>query len=120
MRDGLLSLRRHPGRGEKIGNDAGALLWVGENQMLLVECPRTPDGEYPDGGASAEVWTHPDPLPYIELETLGPLQTLDVGDRLERTNTYTLLRRSHADPRADAQRILSRRSQSHRSPFGVH
>ena len=116
VRDGLLSLRRHPGRGEKIGNDAGALLWVGEQHLLLVECPRTPGGEYPDGGASAEVWTNPDPLPYIELETLGPLQTLDVGDRLERTNTYTLLRRSQVDPRADAQRVLSQRGQSHRSP----
>ncbi|MCZ7638026.1 MAG: hypothetical protein M5U12_19490 [Verrucomicrobia bacterium] len=60
-RDGLLSLRRSPDRGAKIGNDAGALLWVGERQMLLVECPRLPEGEYPDGGASAEVWTNPDP-----------------------------------------------------------
>jgi hypothetical protein len=106
VRDGLLSLRRKPEQGEKIGNDAGALLWVGEQHLLLVECPRTPEGEYPDGGASAEVWTNPDPLPYIELETLGPLQTLDVGDRLERTNTYTLLRRSHPDARADARHVL--------------
>ncbi|MHB1306616.1 MAG: DUF4380 domain-containing protein [Limisphaerales bacterium] len=102
----LVSLKRDPRRGEKIGNDAGALLWVGENEMLLVECPRGPEADYPDGGASAEVWTNPDPLPYIELETLGPLATMKPGDRLARTNTYTLLRRASHDLDAEARRVL--------------
>ena len=36
-----------------------------------------PDGnEYPDRGASAEVYTNPDPKEYVELEMLGPLARL--------------------------------------------
>ena len=48
--------------------------------------------EYPDEGSSAEVYTNSDPLKYVELEMLGPLQTLKVGDSVSQTNTYTLSR----------------------------
>ncbi len=106
VEDGLVSLRRKTDTGEKIGNDAGALLWVGERQMVLIESPRAAGGEFPDGGASAEIWTNGNPQQYVELETLGPLQTLRVGDQIERTNTYTLLKRTGASPAAEARRIL--------------
>ena len=106
VEDGLVSLRRKTDSGEKIGNDASALLWVGERQMVLIESPREAGGEFPDGGASAEVWTNGDPKKYVELETLGPLQTLRIGDQIERTNTYTLQKRTGASPAAEARKVL--------------
>ena len=61
--NGLVSLSRDPNAPTKIGNDAGALLWVGANSLLLIESPRrsgvTKTG-YPDGGCSAEIYTNPD------------------------------------------------------------
>jgi hypothetical protein len=104
--DGLLSLTRDPKVPHKIGNDAGMLLWVGERTMCRLEAPRAEGAEHPDRGCSAEVYTNPDPLRYIELEMLGPLQLLKAGDRISRTSTYTLLRRSAADPETDARRAL--------------
>ncbi len=95
--DGMVSLRRGASAGTKIGTDASVLIWEGRTVGLHIDAPRVPAAEYPDGGCSAEVWTNPDPLPYVELEMLGPLRTLRAGDRLEATNTYTLFR---CDPRS--------------------
>jgi hypothetical protein len=105
--DGLLFLRRSHTSSEKLGTDASALLWVGKELMVLIESPRSAPDEYPDGGSSAEVYTNRDPLTYVELEMLGPLRTLCVGDRLSQTNTYTLLRRSAATPEVDARKALA-------------
>jgi len=105
--EGLLSLRRGPGNGEKVGTDAGALLWVGATTMLLIRSPRVAGATYPDNGSSAEVWTNGDPKAYVELEMLGPLKAMSKGDTLERSNTYTLLRRTTSDARADARKALS-------------
>ncbi|MBL9137899.1 MAG: DUF4380 domain-containing protein [Verrucomicrobiales bacterium] len=105
---GLLSLTRDLQKATKIGMDADQLLWVGPTHMLHIESPRIAGAEYPDQGSSAEIYTNPDPKTYVELEMLGPLQTLGIGDRLSQTNTYTLLRRKHPDPQIDARRILRR------------
>ncbi len=102
----LLSLARDPDRSTKIGTDAERLLWVGEHQMLLIESPRIPGVPYPDRGSSAEIYTNPNPRTYVELEMLGPLRTLAVGDSLSQTNTYTLIPRRSEDPRRDAARVL--------------
>ena len=75
----------------------------GQNLMYMA------GGEYPDRGASAEVYTNPDPKSYVELETLGPLVTLRAGERITQTNTYTLMRRMSADPAVDARRLLAGR-----------
>lgn len=104
---GLLSLTRDPKQSTKIGTDSGRLLWVGPTQMLLIDSPRLLRGEYPDQGSSAEVYTNPDPKTYVELEMLGPLQTLKIGDRMSQVNTYTLLPRQSSDANADARRVLS-------------
>ncbi len=109
VRDGLIRITRDPRVAHKLGSDADRMLWVGENVMCLVASPRVADAaaEYPDRGASAEVYTNPDPKRYVELETLGPLATLQPGDRITQTNTYTLFRRTPGtDPSADARRIL--------------
>ncbi len=89
----LLSLVRDPKNSTKIGTDASSLVWIGEKYKLRIDAPRLAKETYPDQGSSAEVYTNADPLKYVELEMLGPLKTMKVGDRLEHTNTYTLSRK---------------------------
>jgi hypothetical protein len=105
---GAISLSRDPRVGTKIGSDADLLVWMDKNYIVRVDSPRVPGREYPDQESSVEVWTNPDPLQYIELETLGPLQTLKVGDRISRRNVYHLARRSEKDPEAELKRLLRR------------
>jgi len=90
LRDGLLTMKRDRTKNTKIGNDSDKLIWVGERSVLQIESPRVANAEYPDQGSSAEVYTNADPLPYVELELLGPLTTIKAGDRIEQTMTYTL------------------------------
>lgn len=89
----LLSLTRDPKISTKIGTDASSLLWIGTKHTLRIDSPRVANVTYPDQGSSAEVYTNPDPLKYVELEMLGPLKTMKIGDRIEHTNTYTLSRK---------------------------
>lgn len=107
-RDGLISLTRPKDKSTKIGSDADTMLWVGKQTMVRIDSPRDRSRRYPDNSSSAEVYTNPDPDAYVELETLGPLQLLSVGQKMEAANTYTLLRRQLADPEKDARRVLKR------------
>jgi len=102
----LLRLDRDRQASHKIGNDGSSLVWVGEREVLRVEIPRSPGANYPDDGCSAEIYTNPDPVPYVELETLGPLKRLQTGDRLSATNVYRLARRNGTAPEAAAKAIL--------------
>jgi len=108
IENGLLSLNRDPKASHKIGTDAGALFWVGKEAVLRIDAPRGIIGEYPDDGCSAEIYTNPDPPAYVELETLGALHKMIVGDRITRTSTYTLLRRNEVDPDLDVRKLLLR------------
>lgn len=104
----LLALRRDAKTAYKIGTEAGTLLWLGETHALRIDAPRVPNGKYPDENSSAEVYTNPDPAKYVELEMLGPLRTLKVGDRLTGTNVYTLARRQNGLVE-DARRVLGQK-----------
>jgi hypothetical protein len=106
--NGLISLTRHRGSAYKIGSRGETLVWVGARATLRVDSPRVPGAEYPDKGSSIEVYTNPDPLKYVELETLGPLNAIKKGDKIERTNVYTLFRRSRRSPEAEARRVMLR------------
>jgi hypothetical protein len=106
VKDGLLYLTRGTQSNEKIGTDSDTLIWLGKKHILQIKSLRQPKTEYPDNGSSAEVYTNADPLPYIELETLGPLKTLKVGDKIEQTNYYTLRHRTSQDPWGDVRNIL--------------
>ncbi|MBI4659507.1 MAG: hypothetical protein HY735_11760 [Verrucomicrobia bacterium] len=108
MSDGLISLIRDRAAGHKIGSDAETLLWVGQSVCLRIDSARVETEDYPDNGSSVEVYTNPDPDAYVELEMLGPLRTLKVGDRIQQTTTYTLIRRTEPTPEAEAKMILSR------------
>jgi hypothetical protein len=101
----LLSLARDPGQCTKIGTEGSRVLWMGRDHALCIESSDA-SGEYPDSGSKTEIYTNPDPMPYVEIETMGPLATLNVGDRVEQTNTYTLVPRSLPDETREAQRIF--------------
>jgi hypothetical protein len=106
--NGILTLTRNPKEAHKIGMDVPTLVWIGEETILRVDSPRLPGREYPHQGASAEIYTNPDPLPYVELEMLGPLEKMIVGDQISRTSTYTLLPRQEFDPVFEGRRLLGR------------
>jgi hypothetical protein len=104
--DGFLSLTRDKSDPSKIGTEASSLLWVGAKEMLLIDSPRLRGFEYPDRGSSAEVYTNPDPLKYIELEMVGPLQLLEPGAQMERTSMYRLYHRTEATPEAEVRKVF--------------
>jgi hypothetical protein len=85
----LLSLERSPSLFTKIGSDAGSMAWLGKSTVLRIDAEDGP-GEYPDGGCVTEVYTNPDPQKYVELETLGPMAKIGVGDHIRRTTVYTV------------------------------
>jgi hypothetical protein len=101
VEDNWISLRRDPVGNYKIGSDAETLIWVGKDVIVRIDSPRVSGLEYPDRGSSSEVYTNGDPLPYVELEMLGPLHDLRIGDSIAQTNTYTLLRRTGSDIKSD-------------------
>jgi Domain of unknown function (DUF4380) len=106
QRDGrLLSLKRDPAQATKIGTEANSLLWMDDRLAIRIRAEDS-CGEYPNGGSRTEIYTNADPLRYVELETEGPLSTLKIGDRVARTNTYTLFRRSSKDWESEARRIF--------------
>ncbi len=107
----LVAFVRPPGISTKIGNDGGALLWVGTNQVLLIESPRVPGlaaSSYPDSDSSVEVYTNGGGTSYIELEFLAPLMNLAPGSTAEAVTVYSLLPRTSADPFQEANKLLSR------------
>jgi hypothetical protein len=98
----LLSLTRHAQQQVKVGSDGSSMAWLGQNCVVRIDTDIRP-GEYPDGGCITEVYTNPDPLQYVELETLGPLTTMNPGDHIEQTTAYTVRPRSTTDLQAEAR-----------------
>jgi hypothetical protein len=105
--DGLLSLTRDPRQNHKIGMRAATLVWIGATELLRIDSALVAGAKYPDDGCSAEVYTNADPLPYVELELLGPLARLEVGGSIERVSSYTLVRRTNPDPKLEVRRLLA-------------
>jgi len=102
----LLSLGRHARQHVKVGSDGSSLAWVGRNCVVRIDAESGP-GDYPDGGCVTEVYTNPDPLKYVELETLGPLTTMNVGDQIRQTTVYTVKPRSTSNPEDEGRGALS-------------
>jgi hypothetical protein len=107
-RYGLVSLTRNPQAAHKIGLANGRLLWVGERVLLRIDSWRYEYLEYPDGGSNGEIYTNPDPLPYVELEIMGPLSMMKRGSMSGQAVTYTLLRRTRATPEDEARASFER------------
>ena len=108
LEDNLIALTRDPKKNHKIGTLAGTLVWVGRTELLRIDSALVPGGKYPDDGSSAEIYTNLDPLAYVELEMLGPLASMVVGDKTERVSTYTLAHRTQNDPAAEVKKLLER------------
>ena len=106
--EGLVGLTRAPQKNRKIGALAGTLVWVGPRELLRIDSPLVPGARYPDEGSSVEIYTNEDPLAYVELEVLGPVEKLAVGDHSERQTIYTLARRTAKDPATEVRRLLGR------------
>jgi hypothetical protein len=87
-----LTLTRGKKTPSKVGAYGDYLLWTDGKVSLKIDSARQAEGEYTDVGSSIEVYTNPDPLPYVELELLNPLHTYAIGDHYSKTNSYTLKR----------------------------
>ncbi len=104
----LLSMSRDPKNEINIGTDSSSLVWVGSDYVVRIDSERGA-GDYPSGGCSAFLYTNPDRAPYVELETVGPLSTMKVGDTIRRTDTYTMVHRGNLDSTAEAKMMLGLR-----------
>jgi len=105
FQDGLFSLTRSHQKSSQIGNDGSSLLWMNEKYALRIDSPHVDGAEYAEG-SSTVIYTNSDPDGYVELETYGPLTTMKLGDKIERTNLYTLSKRTEKDPDSEARKIL--------------
>ncbi|MBC7368912.1 MAG: hypothetical protein H7343_19225 [Undibacterium sp.] len=98
---------RNPAKSQKTGNDGASLVWAGTHQLLRITIPRVAGADYPDGGCSVEIYGNENPFPYVELETLGPLQALRPGETVTATTTYRLARRTPAPLEDDVRALLA-------------
>ena len=105
--NGWLRLTRDARVQRKIASDASTLVWAGETQLLRIDLPRIAEATYPETGYSVVVYTNPDPVPYVELETFGPMKTLNPGDKMSATNTYRLAHRTKAPLETDVKALLA-------------
>lgn len=106
--NGILSLKRDRNKAHKIGSDASTLLWVGETVAVRMDSPRIDKANYPDNNSSAEIYTNYDPKAYVELEFLSPLKTLQVGEKMDLTVTYTLIKTTSENIEEQVRKILER------------
>lgn len=101
----LIEITRDPKTAHKMGSDARALAWVGAKEICVIVPWPASGNEYPDKGASAEIYTNPDPKKYVELETLGPLTLLKAGGKISHGQHYSLHRRAHESPEQDLEAL---------------
>jgi hypothetical protein len=85
-------IRRDPKRSTMVGTDGNWLLWNGNGMSLKIERTSTPpaNADWPDKGTRLHIYTNPDNQPYIEMEVMGALTTMKVGDKISSSNRYTL------------------------------
>jgi hypothetical protein len=105
---GVVFWKRFPDLCAKLGTTGRALVWVGDRHTLLISgTPGEPTGVFAGEGNRAEIYVNPDPLRYVELETLGHLRTLRVGESTSCTNHYRLDEvREGETPKDAARRLL--------------
>jgi hypothetical protein len=96
---GRIRVRRDVNRPTKMGTDGDWMLWSGTDEdgrslSLRIEriAANPADGEWPDKGTRLNIYTNPDRggHPYVELEVMGPMRVMKVGDAATSSNRYTL------------------------------
>jgi hypothetical protein len=110
----LLSMSRDPENKTMIGSQGSALLWVGDGPDLLIEHealePAGGRAEWPERGSHTKIYTNSgEDLKYVEFELLDWLHDLKPGENALMRNTYTLIRKTGADPFLEAQRVLGQK-----------
>jgi hypothetical protein len=106
--NGLVALTRAPHKNRMIGVRAATLVWIGGSELLRIDAALAPGARYADQESSAQIYTNEDPLAYVELEMLSPVEKLAVGGHLERQSIYTLAHRTENDPAMEIKRLLAR------------
>jgi len=108
VEQGVVFWKRFPDVCANLGTTGRALAWVGDRHTLLItSVPGEPTGVFAGEGNRAEIYVNPDPLPYVELETLGHLRRLRIGESTSCTNFYRLDEtREGESPKAAARRLL--------------
>ena len=86
--------RRHAGSPYKIGADPlrTELRAQVSGWLFTVTGPNRGRDQYPDEGCSVEIFSNPDPLPYMELEALSPVVRLSPRGQVALTTRWTLTR----------------------------
>ncbi len=101
---GLLRIARDLAKSHKVGSGSAAG-WMaslyGGTVLFSEHYPYRPGALYPDGGASAEVYTNAGATAYIEMELLGPLAPLSHGEKMEH-DIYWQLQRLPRPPKSAA------------------
>jgi hypothetical protein len=87
--------RRNPVAAYKIGSapDETRLWCRKDGWRFTMAGPRRGGGTYPDGGCNVEIYSNPDPAPYMELEALGPMVNLPAGGSAVMRTSWTLDRK---------------------------
>ncbi len=90
--DGTLRIQRDPRGGRKYGSGSGAgsVAAVKGGLKFTMGTPFVAGESYPDGGCGLEVFTSGDPLPYVELELLGPIRRLNPGQSTSIAVVWTI------------------------------
>jgi hypothetical protein len=92
QKDGrLLSLRRDATHNLKIAMEGNSLVWMNEEYVLSIDAYSAHGAE---NKCTTAIYTNMDPLQYVELESMGQVDKVAVGDTLELSNSYTLARSS--------------------------
>ena len=93
---------------EKIGlfNPATRGAYLLDGELFVKKFAASPEEEYPDMGASYETFTNER---FLEIETLGPLRTLQPGESIDHVEEWSLHRPVAVDSWDDAEldRVLA-------------
>lgn len=86
--------RRNATQAYKIGGDPDdtRLSCRKDGWTFTISGARRGAGPYPDEGCSVEVYSNPDPLPYMEMEILGPIVRIEPGRHASLVTRWRLSR----------------------------
>lgn len=92
--EGFLILKNQERATQKVGNGFGSgwIAAVYEDVGIVKSHRLSKAGSYPDGGCAQEIFTADAPLEsYVELELLGPLETVKAGQKLAEEEVWQLV-----------------------------
>ncbi len=109
FKNGLV-LVKYDGSEGKLGADSpsGWIAYQYQNLTYLKKFQYFPGEKYPDDGCTVEVWANTEP-PYVEVEVLSPLKTLEPGQSYIFTEDWYLYE-TPGFPEGDAETIAEIKS----------